>query len=94
MKVLDATIRTAATWRLTRLVVEDEITRPLREAVSRRWPDSKAEYLVNCPYCVSVWAGAAAAVMPKWLACSLAFSAGTLGAKWAAEVTEVAVSKK
>lgn len=88
MDAVDVAIRTAATWRITRLVVDDEIARPLREAVARRWPDSKAEYLVNCPYCVSVWAGAAAAVMPKWLACSLAFSAGTLGAKWVAEVTE------
>jgi hypothetical protein len=88
MSAIDAAIRTAATWRLTRLVVDDEISRPLREAVHRRWPDSKAAYLVDCPYCVSVWAGVAAAVMPKWLACSLAFSAGTLGAKWLAEVTE------
>jgi hypothetical protein len=88
MDAIDVAIRTAATWRITRLVVDDEIARPFREAVSKRWPGSKAEYLVNCPYCVSVWAGAAAAVMPKWLACSLAFSAGTLGAKWVAEVTE------
>lgn len=87
----DAVVRTAAAWRITKLITEDEIARPLREAVSERWPGSRVEYLVNCPACVSVYAGAAAAVMPKWLACSLALSAGTLGIKWVAEVTEAGV---
>lgn len=93
MRLDEAAIRTAATWRLTRLVTEDEVTRPLREAVSKRWPGSRVEYLVNCPACVSVWAGAAATVMPKWLACSLALSAGTLGVKWVAEATEAGISR-
>lgn len=39
-----------AAKRLTRLVVQDEITRPLRQKY-----DGQLGYLLNCPYCVSVW---------------------------------------
>ena len=46
-----------ATARITRLVVEDEITEPLRDKVMGQWPDSKVAYLVGCRICVSVWAG-------------------------------------
>lgn len=44
--------------RLTTLVVEDEITRPVRESVTKRFPPetSKTGYLVTCEKCVSVWA--------------------------------------
>lgn len=90
---LDVAIRVAAAWRLTKLVVDDEVTRELREAVEDRWPGSKAAYLVNCPACVSVWAGLVAVVLPRPVAGALAASAGTLGAKWVAEVTEANVSK-
>lgn len=92
MNALEFGIRTAAAWRITKLVTEDEIARPFREAVARKWPDSKVAYLVECPACVSVWAGLAAAVMPRPLASALASSAGTLGAKWLAEVVEERVS--
>lgn len=55
-----------ATQRLTQLVVEDEITRPVREAVSR-WAAGHEEYsfrervdfALNCGACASVYAGAA-----------------------------------
>lgn len=55
-----------ATQRLTQLVVDDEITAPLRGAVSR-WAEGHEEYsfrervdfALNCPACASVYAGAA-----------------------------------
>lgn len=53
-----------ATQRLTQLVTQDEITRPLREKVER-WADDYPEfsvperlaYLVTCPACASVYGG-------------------------------------
>ena len=90
---LEVGVRTAAAWRITKLITEDEITRPMREKVDELWPDSKVSYLVNCPACVSVWAGIAATLMPRALASALASSAGTLAAKWVAEVVEERVSQ-
>lgn len=48
-----------AAYRLTRLVVDDEITSGLRETAYRVHP--KCGYLVNCPHCTGVWASAAIA---------------------------------
>jgi len=47
-----------AVYRVTRLLVEDEVLRPVRERIA---PDeeSRLAYFVTCPWCVSVWAGAA-----------------------------------
>lgn len=70
--------RAAATWRATVLITEDELTRPLREAVNRRWPDSRAAYLIQCPACVSVWAGFATLLLPRWATRALALSASTI----------------
>lgn len=86
----------AATWRITRLVTEDEIAAPLRRWVGRRWPDSKASYLVNCPYCVSVWAGLAVSsgLIPRLVVRGLALSAGALSIRWTAEVSEAAVQRR
>jgi hypothetical protein len=59
----------AATARLTRLVLDDEITAPAREKalealidLGERRPDlkpvtDKLEYLLSCPWCVSIYAG-------------------------------------
>lgn len=88
MNTLGVAVAVAATHRLTTLVVEDEITRPIREAISRRWPGSRLEYLVGCPACTSVWAGMAVFVAPRWVRGALALSAGTLAVKWVAEVVE------
>lgn len=51
-------LATLAIKRITRLVVEDKITEPLRESVSEKdpTPNKSLTYLVNCPMCVSVWA--------------------------------------
>lgn len=82
-----------ATGRLTKLVVDDEITRPIRESIeSATGPDSKVTYLVNCPYCVSVWAGVAVQVLPRWAVRALALSGAALIGKWVADATEGAIS--
>lgn len=70
--------RCLATWRLTELVVEDEVTRPFREAVTKRWPGSKAAYLVQCPRCASVWAAAAVMLLPEWACTVLALSGANM----------------
>lgn len=49
----------AATYRLTKLILDDKLTEDLRNAIYTRFPrDSKISYFVGCPWCVSVWAGA------------------------------------
>lgn len=65
-----------ATWRLTRAVTIDEINAPLRDAVHKRWPGSLAAYYVDCPHCVSTWAGVAVAtrVLPRPVVYGLALS--------------------
>jgi hypothetical protein len=56
-----AVIYALATYRLTRLVVVDSITGPLRERVWRTRPphESRLGYLLTCPWCTSVWAASA-----------------------------------
>ena len=85
MRTTTAAVDVAAVWRLTRLVTEDEIVAPIRDAISRRWPDSRLEYLVHCPYCVSVWAGLAVAsgLVPRPVRYALALSAGTIAVRTA-----------
>lgn len=50
-----------AVHRLTKLVLDDEITKPLREKIWKRFPPetTKIGYLTTCPWCVSIWAGVA-----------------------------------
>lgn len=48
----------AATYRLTKLVLDDKLTEDIRFAIYQRFPkDSKITYFIGCPWCVSVWAG-------------------------------------
>jgi hypothetical protein len=48
-----------ATYRLTKLVMEDKITEDFRSYIYARFPrDSKISYFIGCPWCVSIWAGA------------------------------------
>ena len=71
-------IRCLAVWRTTELVVEDEVTRPAREVVARRWPGSRAAYLIQCPTCVSVWAAAVVLLLPEWACTLLGLSGATM----------------
>lgn len=45
-----------ATYRLTKLVMEDKITEDFRDYIYERFPrDSKISYLIGCPWCISIW---------------------------------------
>lgn len=59
----ESLVTVLATARLTRLISEDEITRPLRKRVGKL--HSEVDYLVNCRYCVGVWAAAGVLLMQK-----------------------------
>lgn len=54
-----------ATARLTKLINEDKITEPLRDAIHKKFPrkpdnsPSMAGYFITCPWCISIWAGSA-----------------------------------
>lgn len=61
MNPLNVLVDLAAARRLTRLVVEDEITREFREH-SFFDHHEKLSYLVNCPFCVSIYTSAFVAV--------------------------------
>jgi hypothetical protein len=84
--VLSLALDCLATYRLTRLLTEDELLAPVREYVWRNHSpeETKLGYFVTCPWCVSIWAGAlvvgARAVAPQqWdkVAQGLSFSALT-----------------
>jgi Protein of unknown function (DUF1360) len=64
-QILDLAVDTLASYRLTKLIRDDLITEPLRETVYSRFgrPDeSRVSYLVNCPWCMSIWLGLVLAV--------------------------------
>jgi hypothetical protein len=63
--VLDLAVDTLASYRLTKLIRDDLVTEPFRESVYSRFGppgESKVSYLVNCPWCLSIWFGAAFAL--------------------------------
>lgn len=48
-----------ATYRLTKLVLEDKITEDFRNYIYEKFPrGSKVSYFIGCPWCVSIWAAA------------------------------------
>lgn len=60
---------TLSVYRLTKLVTDDYITEEFREILRAKFPAvidkrtkvrraSKITYLINCPWCVSIWAAA------------------------------------
>lgn len=49
----------AATIRLCRLIIEDQITEPLRERIWKRYPPATTlGYLLTCYWCTSIWIAA------------------------------------
>lgn len=58
-KIGTALVAALATRRLTSLIVDDEITSNVREAIWAKRPpeESKIGYLFTCRKCSSVWAG-------------------------------------
>jgi hypothetical protein len=85
-------IDTLATIRLTRLVIDDTITEPLRDRAmdalirtGEEHPElqpitEKLEYLLSCPWCVSVYAAAALLVLRKLAPETAALVNGALAA--------------
>lgn len=60
-----------ATYRLTLLVVADEITAPPRDWLLRRLgPEHKVSYLITCPWCSSIY------LAPPVVGSGLAWSTG------------------
>lgn len=60
MQTLTLALTLLAVARVTRLVTDDRITEAPRNAVVRRLdPDGLMAYLIFCPWCVSVYTGAA-----------------------------------
>jgi hypothetical protein len=76
-----------ATFRLVKLVRDDKITEPVRDAVQSRWgtpEESNVSYLMDCPWCLSIYFGAGFTLLRhRWpratgvLARALALSAMT-----------------
>lgn len=57
--MLEDLVDALATYRLTRLLVEDRILQPVRDRVmDRHGPTTQLGYFVTCPWCVSMWVGA------------------------------------
>lgn len=93
--VLNLIIDTVAVYRLTKLVNEDKITEPVRDAVAGKYPPVRSKktglkeqslpvYLINCPWCVSIWAAGLIFTLRRispgltdWLSSILAASAVT-----------------
>lgn len=51
----DVVVDALAVYRLTRLVQEDTLTEPAREAVALVLGESRWSELLHCPWCLSVW---------------------------------------
>lgn len=59
----DDLLELVATARLTRLIMDDGITQPLRDEINGRWPGKRISELLNCRACVSIWAAGAVVVL-------------------------------
>lgn len=92
MTPVDAATDALACYRLTRLVVVDEITAPLREKLQRVVMRSdvddgaaaKLNTLIRCPWCASWWLALVMPMLPRWAKRALALSAvaGILGSHY------------
>lgn len=71
-------VRLIACIRLTDLVVDDEVTRPAREWVGKRWPAGPLPYLLSCKRCTSVWAAGVVTLLPRRACTVLALSQATI----------------
>lgn len=61
MNFLTFLVLVLSTWRITHLVVEDQIplVKKPREWITNRNPEGNLAYLVDCIWCSSVWVAAA-----------------------------------
>lgn len=59
-KLADFVITALATYRLSKLVMQDVITEDLRDKYWDKFPrNTKMGYLLTCPWCVSIWTAGA-----------------------------------
>lgn len=86
-KLFDLGIDVLAARRLIRFVTEDNLAEPLREN-SFVHKHEKLQYLVNCPYCVGIYASAAVVVS------SMLFPRTARAAKYALAIAEVNATAK
>lgn len=75
----DATLTAGATYRLTKLIQEDEILSPLRDRFHTKFPpeSTKLGYLSTCPWCLSMWIAPIAHILPTPIKAALTASAVT-----------------
>lgn len=67
MPALTTLLTIAFVWRITRLIVADQILHPLRvRIVLRLGPDHWFAYLVTCAWCMSIWVGAGTLTAAYW----------------------------
>jgi uncharacterized protein DUF1360 len=73
-----------AVARITRLLVDDQLTISYRQWVNRKWGDSSWQsYLAHCPWCTSIWIALLtmppAVIWPnKWVIAGLAVPAASM----------------
>lgn len=83
MTLQTAIVDSLATYRVTKLVIDDYITQDLRQKAFEELAKlphplaRKAEYLLTCPWCVGIWA-AGFLVALRFLAPNLANYLNTL----------------
>jgi hypothetical protein len=71
-RLIDVVFDVLATYRLTTLLKDDKITEDLRNSVWRRYGEPsdeegrKISYLLTCPWCLSIYFGAAAVAGRTW----------------------------
>lgn len=61
--MLEAVVLALATFRITRLIVKDQIFNPLRDWIWNKYPPTdefmrpktNIGYLISCPHCTSIW---------------------------------------
>jgi hypothetical protein len=84
MLIVSVLVATLAVARVTRFIVDDQLSIGFRRAVMNRWgEDSWQSYLVTCPWCVSVWI--ALPIMPvavlwpnRWVIAALSIAAASM----------------
>jgi hypothetical protein len=66
-------VKVFAVQRLTQLITQDEITRPLRMKVDKWAGDApefslkeRAAYMVECPACTSIWAALVVSMLSRF----------------------------
>jgi len=84
MLILSLIVGTLAVARITRLLVDDQLTNGYRQWVVRRWGgESMQSYLAHCPWCTGVWISAiimpVSALLPNiWTVTALSVPAASM----------------